>query len=78
LQHSTFCFAAYTYTDATGVYSNFLRLNDLLLVPIFDKAEDEQALRLLAGLFPAHRVVPIATQALAPAGGLLHCVTWEL
>ncbi len=66
-----------TYTDATGVYSNFLRLRDLLLVPVFDKAEDEHALRQLEALFPKHCIVPVAAQDLAPAGGLLHCITWE-
>ncbi len=66
-----------TYTDATGMYSNFLRLNSLLLVPVFGKAEDEQTLRQLEELFPAHRIVPMAAQELAPAGGLLHCITWE-
>lgn len=66
-----------TCTDATGIYSNFLRLNDLLLVPVFGKAENEKALRQLGELFPTHHVVPIASQKLALAGGLLHCVTWE-
>jgi len=65
------------YDDATGVYNNFLRLPGLILVPVFNKPEDEVALRQLEQIFPKHRVLPVLVQELAPAGGLLHCVTWE-
>lgn len=70
-------YANTSYDDATGSYCNFLRLATVLLVPVFGQAEDEVALRLLEQLYPRHVVVPISARELAPAGGLLHCVTWE-
>lgn len=66
-----------SYDNATGCYCNFLCLRSIMLVPVFGLLEDEPALRQLERLFPRHTVVPVAAQELAPAGGLLHCVTWE-
>ena len=65
------------YDDATGCYCNFLLLNTVLLAPVFRLPDDEAALRQLERLFSQYTVVPVLARELAPAGGLLHCVTWE-
>lgn len=65
-----------TYTDAAGEYANALRLASAVLVPVFGRKEDEEALRCYEQAFPHLAVQGIMANELARDGGALHCVTW--
>ncbi|RTQ52290.1 hypothetical protein EJV47_04515 [Hymenobacter gummosus] len=66
-----------TYTDAAGEYANALRLGTVVLVPVFGRKEDDQALRCYEQAFPHLTVQGVAAAELARDGGALHCVTWR-
>ena len=58
-------------------YANFYIANDLVLVPIFNRAADRQALNILAEAFPAREVVGIYCGDLIWGLGTLHCMTQQ-
>jgi agmatine/peptidylarginine deiminase len=56
---------------------NFLRIRGVVIVPTFGLSGDRPALDALKDVHPGHAVEPVDCRALAPEGGLLHCVTWQ-
>lgn len=59
-------------------YANFYVANGAVFVPVFDQPADQQALEVIAGSFPKHRVVGIDARALVTQSGALHCVSQQL
>jgi agmatine deiminase len=64
--------------DAIGTYLNFLQMTGFLLIPVFDKQEDEQALRLFEQLYPKLDIRTVNSSAIARDGGLLNCISWNI
>jgi agmatine deiminase len=58
-------------------YANFYIANRLVIVPMFNDANDRVALNTLAGLFPGREVVGIACRDLVLGLGTLHCMTQQ-
>ncbi len=58
-------------------YANFYIANRLLLVPVFDDANDRVALNILAELFPVRTVVGIYCGDFILGLGALHCMTQQ-
>ena len=58
-------------------YANFYIANGLVLVPTFNDPNDRVALNKLAELFPARKVVGIASTDLVLGLGTLHCMTQQ-
>ena len=58
-------------------YANFYIANKLVLVPVFNDANDRVALNALAALFPDRRIVPVACRDLVLGLGTLHCMTQQ-
>ncbi len=58
-------------------YANFYIANDLVLVPVFNRATDRHALNILAGAFPTREVVGIYCGDLVWGLGTLHCMTQQ-
>jgi agmatine deiminase len=58
-------------------YANFYLANGLVLVPVFNDANDRIALNTLAGLFPDREVVGIHALDLVLGLGTLHCMTQQ-
>jgi agmatine deiminase len=65
------------YNPALGYYINFLKVSDILFLPVFCVDEDDQAISTFASLFPNHEIVPVNCAELSMEGGLLHCISWE-
>ncbi|GAA4329210.1 agmatine deiminase family protein [Flaviaesturariibacter amylovorans] len=65
-------------TGAGGLYINYLHLGDTIVLPVFGIAADEIAERRMHALFPGHRILTIDCRELAPEGGLLHCISWNI
>jgi agmatine deiminase len=58
-------------------YANFYIANQLVLVPTFNDPHDALALTKLAGLFPGHKIVGIASLDLVLGLGTIHCMTQQ-
>lgn len=66
-----------TYPSAKGIYINYIKTENKILVPVFNQEEDDFAISKLSSLLPKMDITPILCSDLAKEGGLLHCVTWE-
>lgn len=62
--------------SAIGVYVNYLKVNDLIVLPVFGRDEDEQMVSILKEQFPGKAIEKINYNAIAKEGGLLNCTTW--
>lgn len=63
--------------DARGIYLNFLKLDDLIIMPRFDHELDNQAKAVIQDAFPNHEVVSLLSNDIARKGGIINCVTWN-
>jgi len=61
-----------------ATYANFLIINDAVLVPTYDVAQDNLAIATLAGVFPEREVIGVPCRPLIAQHGSLHCVTMQL
>jgi agmatine deiminase len=62
-------------SSGEGIYINFLLLEDLIIMPGYDKPEDDIPRKLLAKLY-GREVVTVNATELAKQGGMINCVTW--
>ena len=62
--------------SAIGVYVNFLDVNDLIVVPVFDRDEDNEVVKILKKAYPCKQIETINYNEVALEGGLLNCTTW--
>lgn len=61
-----------------ATYANFLILNEAVLVPTYGVPEDEAALKIFEGAFPARKIIGIGCRVLIEQHGSLHCITMQL
>jgi len=61
-----------------ATYANFLIINGAVLLPVYDVPQDQQAVRVMADLFPGREIIPIACRPLILQHGSLHCVTMQI
>jgi agmatine deiminase len=59
-------------------YANFLIINEAVLVPLYEDANDEMVLQRLQGCFPDREVIGISARAIIEQFGSLHCLTMQL
>ena len=65
--------------SAVGIYVNYLEVNDLIVMPIFNRGEeDNQAFEILQRTFPNKTIETIVYNDVAKEGGLLNCTTWVI
>jgi agmatine deiminase len=58
-------------------YANFYTVNELVLVPTFNRSTDRRALSVLSEVFPLREVVGIYCGDLIWGLGALHCMTQQ-
>jgi agmatine deiminase len=58
-------------------YANFYLANDVVLVPVFDDANDARALGILQELLPQRKVLGLRCNEVVAGLGALHCVTQQ-
>jgi len=68
----------YGGTRLPASYANFYIGNDAVIVPVFNDAQDRNALGIIAELFPERKVVGIYARDLVLGLGTLHCSTQQL
>lgn len=66
--------------NAIGCYINFIELNDLIIVPIFECEgnKDTEVMALFRKLYPKHQVQFINAFEIAKEGGVLNCISWNV
>ena len=62
--------------SAVGIYVNYLEVDDLIVMPVFDRDEDKEAEEILKKTFPNKQIETINYKDVAKEGGLLNCTTW--
>lgn len=62
--------------SAVGIYVNYLEVDNLIVLPVFGKEEDNQAITIIKDAFPGKAVETIDYNDVAYEGGLLNCTTW--
>lgn len=63
---------------AEGVYINFLRIGNIILLPQFHLEKDAEACKRTQELFLDCEIIPILSNEIAIDGGVLNCVTWNI
>ncbi|PPK52806.1 agmatine deiminase [Marinobacter persicus] len=61
-----------------ATYANFLIINNAVLLPVYQVAQDEEAVRIMSEIFPDREVVPINCRPLIHQHGSLHCITMQI
>lgn len=63
-------------------YINFLQTQNLILLPKFNIAEDEQAFDLFRDYFPDYvqrdRIIQVDMRSIVKYGGALNCISWTI
>lgn len=62
--------------SAIGIYVNYLEVNNLIVLPVFGRDEDNQVVEILHKTFPNKQIETINYDEVAKEGGLLNCTTW--
>lgn len=62
--------------SAIGVYVNYLEVNNLIVIPVFGREEDNEAKDIIQKAFPDRIIETIDYNDVALEGGLLNCTTW--
>jgi len=66
------------YAMADGLYINYLQMNKFILLPTFNKKEDEIAYRQFEQLFVGQTIETIDSREISVDGGVLNCITWNI
>lgn len=64
--------------SAAGIYINYLRVGDVVVVPGYDRPEDEIALEKVRQIMPNASVFQVPCRSLAEKGGVLNCISWTI
>jgi len=66
------------YDMADGLYINYLQMENFILLPTFEKNQDERAYRQFEQLFPGQAIETIDSREISVDGGVLNCITWNI
>jgi agmatine deiminase len=66
------------YDMADGLYINYLQMDNFILLPTFEKKEDERAYRQFEQLFSRQTIETIDSRDISVDGGVLNCITWNI
>ena len=58
-------------------YANFLIVNGGIILPVFDRAEDEKAKAVIQKALPNHKIVTVPGREIVLGGGNVHCITQQ-
>ena len=66
--------------NAIGCYVNFLEVDDLIVLPIFEveNNKDEEVYQLFEQIYPDRKIEAINFNEVGKLGGLLNCTTWTI
>ncbi len=61
-----------------GSYVNFYVANSAVVMPLFDERHDDEAIDILASLFPERSVFGVPAREILLGGGNIHCITQQV
>lgn len=61
-----------------ATYANYLIINGAVLVPIYNDAQDDNALSIIAEAHPEHEIIGVNCRTVIEQYGSLHCLTMQL
>lgn len=61
-----------------ATYANFVLVNGGVLVPTYGQRQDDEALEIIASVFPGREVVGVDSSRIILEGGALHCLTQNI
>ncbi len=61
-----------------ATYTNFLIINETVLVPVFNDKHDSYALKIFEELFPSREIIDLESTTLIQQFGGLHCATMQI
>lgn len=64
------------FQSAVGIYINFLRVGDVVVIPAYDRPEDEIAVEKVRQVMPNAVLSQVPCRSLAEKGGVLNCISW--
>lgn len=64
--------------SAVGLYINYLRVGDVVVVPGYGRPEDAAALEKVRQVMPNASVYQVPCRRLAEKGGVLNCISWTI
>ncbi len=64
--------------EATGIYVNYLHMEQAILIPTFNMNEDDEVVKLFESLFNKHIIRTVPSNEVAIKGGVLNCITWNI
>ena len=67
-----------TFVSAKGLHLNYLQMKQAILVPVFNQASDDKAMRLLENIFAGQNIVAIECNEISADGGVLNCISWNI
>lgn len=62
--------------NAEGIYVNYLEVNNLIVLPVFGRDEDDEAFAIIQKAFPDRQIERIDYRDVALEGGVINCSTW--
>lgn len=63
--------------DIKGSYLNYYVANEVLLLPIYNDANDNIAIDIMRCLYKTKKIIPIDVSVLFKNGGMIHCITQQ-
>jgi len=64
--------------DATGLYINFLQMENLIIIPTYESKTDKLVVELFEKLYPSIQILTINSIEVARMGGVLNCISWNI
>ena len=64
--------------SAVGIYVNYLRIGNFVVVPGFGRSEDQIAVEKVRQVMPDAKVFQLPCRSLAEEGGVLNCISWTI
>jgi agmatine deiminase len=64
--------------DASGLYLNYLEIKDFLILPVFGKETDNEAIKKATGIFSDKKIITIRSNEPAKDTGIINCLTWNI
>jgi agmatine deiminase len=64
--------------SAVGIYINYLRVGNVIVLPGYNKPEDQEGVEKAKQIMPKATVLQVPCRSLAEEGGVLNCVSWTI
>jgi len=63
---------------ATGLYINYLEMQNTIIVPLFGIKSDDIAVSQFENIFNGYQVHTVNCNEIAKLGGVLNCISWNI